>query len=67
MCVCAPDHQRVHVHLDIGSSRGIVPEGEGSILVQESREAECVCQDSSDVRGCVQRANQLSPTLGVVL
>ena len=67
MCAWVPDHQWVHVHLDVGGSRGIVPEGEGSIFVQESREAECVCQDSSDVRGCIQRAYQLPPTLGIVL
>ena len=46
VCVCVRErergsslhNQRVHVHLDVGGSGGKVPEREGSILVQESRE-----------------------------
>ena len=63
----SPFSQRVHVHLDVWSGSGIVPEGESSVLVQESGEAERVCEDTSDVGGCVQRPNQLPPTARIVL
>ena len=62
-----PDHKRVHVHPNVWGSCGVVPEGESSILVEEGGEAHSVCQDSSDVGGCIQRTNQLPACLGVVL
>ena len=63
----SPFSLRVHVHPDVGSSRGIVPERESSVLVQESGEAEGICEDTSYVGGCVQRCNQLPPTARIVL
>ena len=63
----SPDSQGVHIHFEIGSSWGKVPERQGSIFVQECSKAQCISQHSSDIGGSIERANQLPTTLGIVL
>jgi len=57
----------VHVNLHIRSCSCIIPKGQGTILVQHSREGISVGKHSCDVGGCIQSTYQLATTARVVL
>ena len=43
------NHLGVDVNFDVGRGGGVVPEGEGSVAVEDGRDGEVVVEDPGDV------------------